>query len=178
MKLESLFYVQNNQLIKKADNAQINLKDIKSYSFDELSKNITNDSFLKINLSWAQIELGEEVYNEEVLAELRNLLKKMEEANHFALITPIVDKEFTTPEQILSFITTFNHTARRIKDCVSMVGYELPKELLGKGFDSFTNEFIQTLAIKHSQYIYFINNNNINEFNLNERIAKTDIVLL
>ncbi|NLC93985.1 MAG: hypothetical protein GX677_11165 [Treponema sp.] len=178
MKLESVFYIQKNKLIKKANDEIVNLENINSYSFDEISKNITGDNFLIINLPWSQVELEDEVYNEELLALLRDTLKKMEEVNHFAIILPVIDKNFETPEQISSFINAFNHTARRIKDCVSMVGYEFPEELVKDGLNSLTEDFIQTLAKKHEQYIYFLNLQNINKFNLQEKITNSDIVIL
>ena len=51
--------------------------------------------------------------------------------------------------QTEAFINAYNHTARRVKDCVSVAGLELPAQLKDKG------AFMETLAIKHAQYVYF-----------------------
>ena len=59
-----------------------------------------------------------------------------------------------TPEQEEAFTNAFNHTARRVKDCVSVAGFELAPELKDK------QAFMDTLAIKHAQYVYFTKKEN------------------
>ena len=62
-----------------------------------------------------------------------------------------------TPEQFELFANAYNHAARRIKDCISLVGIELPKELTAQGFgeDSEYQNFVGLLTKKHSHYVYF-----------------------
>ncbi|MCR4579913.1 MAG: hypothetical protein K5681_06160 [Treponema sp.] len=145
MKLEAIFTVKDNQLYKISDNSLVDLSSLK-----------------KIEVLWSQVELEPESYNEEFLANLRDSLKTMELTKNFAIIVPKVDKELASAEQIETFITAFNHCARRIKDCISVAGFELPEELTKSDFSaaSSAQTFMDTLAIKHAQYVYFTNEKN------------------
>ena len=138
MKLEPLFYVNKNKLYKLSDNSEVNLSSLK-----------------KIEISWAKVEIEEESYNEEFLAQLREQLKTYDESGSFVILVPLVDKALDTAEATEAFINAFNHTARRVKDCVCVVGFELPPELKD------TQAFMDTLAIKHAQYQYFSKDKNI-----------------
>ena len=93
--------------------------------------------------------MDEDIYNEEFLALLRDQLKQMENTGLYAVLVPLADKPLETPEQEEAFTCAFNHTARRVKDCTSVAGFELPPQLKDK------QSFIDTLAIKHAQYVYF-----------------------
>lgn len=136
MKLDPLFYVKENKLYKISDNSPVDIQSIK-----------------KIQIKWSEVELEPEAYNEEYLANLRDELKQLDDSNQFALLIPVVDKELKSAEDQELFINAYNHTARRIKDCVSVIGYELTAELIGDS--NFAQDFIDTLAKKHAQYIYF-----------------------
>lgn len=140
MKLDPIFTVKENKLYKISDNSAVDTESLK-----------------KIEIKWSQVELAEESYNEEYLAQLREELKAMDDAGTFALLVPIVDKPLENADQLELFINAFNHTARRVKDCVSVVGFILPEEITAKGFDAGTPaaDFMETLAIKHAQYVYF-----------------------
>ena len=140
MKLEPIFTVKENKLYKISDNSAVDTASLK-----------------KIEIKWSQVELAEESYNEEYLASLREELKTMDDAGTFALLVPIVDKPLENADQLELFINAFNHTARRVKDCVSVVGFILPEEITAKGFgeSSPAADFMETLAIKHAQYVYF-----------------------
>lgn len=140
MKLDPIFTVKENKLYKISDNSAVDTAALK-----------------KIQIKWSEVELAEESYNEEYLANLREELKAMDDAGTFAVLVPVVDKPLDSAEQIEAFINTYNHTARRVKDCVSVVGFILPEEITAKGFgeSSPAADFMETLAIKHSQYVYF-----------------------
>ena len=148
MKLDPIFTVKQNKLFKISDNTEVDAAALK-----------------KIEIKWSEVELAEESYNEEYLASLRDELKAMDDAGTFAVLVPVVDKPFDTPEQVEAFINTYNHTARRVKDCVSVTGFELPDAITAKGFDagSPASDFMETLAIKHAQYVYFANTANAPE---------------
>ncbi len=148
MKLDPIFTVKDNKLYKISDNTAVDTANLK-----------------KIEIKWSQVELAEESYNEEYLAQLREELKAMDNAGTFALLVPIVDKPLENAAQLELFINAFNHTARRVKDCVSVVGFVLPEEITAKGFDAGTpaDDFMETLAIKHAQYVYFSKNPNAPE---------------
>ena len=132
MKLDPIFTVKEKKLYKIADNSQVDTASLK-----------------RIEIPWSTVEIEDEAYNEEYLAQLREELKGMEAAGEFAVLVPLVDKALENPEQEELFINAYNHTARRVKDCTSVAGFELAAELKDK------QAFMDTLAIKHAQYVYF-----------------------
>ena len=132
MKLDPIFTVKNKKLYKISDNSEVDISTLK-----------------RIDIPWSTVELEPEAYNEEYLAQLRDQLKALEEAGLFAVLVPVADKPLETPEQEELFINAYNHTARRVKDCVSVAGLELVPQLKDK------QAFMDTLAIKHAQYVYF-----------------------
>ena len=140
MKLEKLFYVKENKLYRISDDETVDLSSLE-----------------KVLIKWSEVELEDELYNEEFLAELRNKLKQLDESNRFAILIPVVDKELKTEEQAELFTNAFNHTARRIKDCVSVAGFFIPKEIQEM---NYTQSFTETLAVKHEQYVYFTDDKN------------------
>ena len=141
MKLDSIFTIKNNTLYKIDDNSQVAPSTLK-----------------QIQIKWSTVEISDEAYNEEYLAGLRDELKAMDDAGTFAVLVPVVDKPLETAEQLELFINAFNHTARRVKDCVSVAGFVLPDAVAAKGFEagSPADDFMETLAIKHAQYVYFV----------------------
>ena len=153
MKLDSLFKVQENKLYKIADNSYVDLSCIKTLAAENAVQ--TEDYFIRLEVKWSSVELADEEYNEEFLANLRDFLKNKEEAKRFAVITPVIDRPLSNPDQQELFINAFNHTARRIKDCVSVAGMELPLEMAETGTEQFALDFMEKLAIKHAQYVYF-----------------------
>ena len=132
MKLDPIFTVKNKKLYKIADGSEVDTATLK-----------------RIDIPWSTVELEDQAYNEEYLAGLRDQLKSMEAAGEYAVLVPLVDKPLETPEQEELFINAYNHTARRVKDCVSVAGLELPAKLKGK------EAFMEALAVKHAQYVYF-----------------------
>lgn len=138
MKLDPVFTVKENKLYKIADNSEVDTKTLR-----------------QIEIPWTTVEMEDEIYNEEFLAVLRDQLKQMEAAGVYAVLIPIVDKPLENDTQVEYFINAFNHTARRVKDCESVAGFELPAELKSPAL------FIEKLAVKHAQYVYFTKNCNI-----------------
>ena len=132
MKLDPIFTVKNKKLYKLSDNSEVDTSTLK-----------------RIDIPWSTVELEPEAYNEEYLAGLRDQLKALEDAGTFAVLVPVVDKALETPEQEELFINAYNHTARRVKDCASVAGFELVPQFKDK------QAFMDTLAIKHAQYVYF-----------------------
>ena len=137
MKLDPLFTIKENKLYKIEDDSLVNL-----------------DSLKKVELKWSELELEPESYNEELLANLRNDLKSMEETGEFAIIVPVIDKDVKDYEDQEAIIAAYNHAARRIKDATSVVGFEIPKEI------EDCSDFVDALSKKHEQYIYFTKANN------------------
>ena len=156
MKLDPIFTIKNNILYKIDDNSQVATSTLK-----------------QIEIKWSTVEISDEAYNEEYLAQLREDLKSMEEAGTFAVLVPVVDKPLESPEQTEAFINTFNHTARRVKDCESVAGFVLPEEIASKGFaaGSPAQDFMETLAIKHAQYVYFVKSDSASKNGLSDNIS-------
>lgn len=132
MKLERLFEVKDSKLFKiSGEEVKIQPQMIKS-------------------VKWSDVEGDPEVYNEEFLAKLREELKALEEKNEFVLIEPVFDKSADYEQ----FTAAMKHTARRIKDCVSVIGFSIPEEILTN-----TNEnkdyYIEEMSAKHAQYCFF-----------------------
>ena len=132
MKLDPIFTVKNKKLYKISDNSEVDTSTLK-----------------RIDIPWSTVELEDEIYNEEFLASLREQLKSMEEAGSFAVLVPVADKPLDTAEAEEAFTKAYNHTARRVKDCSSVAGFELIPQLKDK------QAFMDTLAVKHAQYVYF-----------------------
>ena len=141
MKLDPIFTVKQNKLYKISSGEEVN-----------------PSGFSRIEIKWSKVELQSQIYNEEYLADLRNDLKNLEIKNRFAILVPLVDKNLDTSEETEAFIDTCNHTARRVKDCISVAGFELPAKLIAGGFGagSPAADFMEKLAIKHAQYVYFV----------------------
>lgn len=140
MKLEPVFFVKENKLYKIDDNSPF-----------------ATEQLQKIEILWSKVELEDEIYNEEFLASLRDDLKSLEVQGKFAVLVPIIDKPLENAEQIESFTNACNHTARRVKDCISVAGFEIPAEI------SDFQDFIEILSKKHAQYVYFSHNKEITD---------------
>ena len=67
MKLDPVFTVKQNKLYKIDGNSEVAAASLK-----------------RIEIKWSQVELAEESYNEEYLAQLRDELKAMDDAGTFA----------------------------------------------------------------------------------------------
>ncbi len=131
MKLQRLFEVKENILYK-----------IDGGKFD-----VTPDCIKKI--SWSDVEGEVEEYNEDFLAKLRDELKEKENEGKFVFIEGDMDKQGETEV----YIQAMKHTARRIKDCVSVIGFAIPDSIALSTSDK--DHFIDELSAKHAQYCYF-----------------------
>lgn len=128
MKLERLFEV----------------KDGKLFSVSGEEKAVTPEMIRKVR--WSEVEGNPEEYNEEFLAKLRDELKVLEEKNEFVFIEPVFDKDAGSEQ----FVAAMKHTARRIKDCVSVIGFAIPSEAV-----SAKDLFVEELSQKHKHYCFF-----------------------
>jgi hypothetical protein len=157
MKLEPLFFIKQNNLYKIQTQEKVELSKFQTISYQEFTQNPLSNEFVKIDINWSAIELEDEVYNEELLAQLRDNLKKLDENNHFAIINPIADKQISSYDDADLFINACNHMARRIKDCESVIGLELPDQIFAQ---EAAADFMDTLSKKHANYVFFANNSN------------------
>ena len=101
-------------------------------------------------VKWSDVEAGEGEYNEDFLAKLRDDLKSHEENKSFVFIEPVFDKNGDYEQ----FTASMKHCARRIKDCVSVIGFAIPEEI----FDH-KDFYIEELSAKHAQYCFFCKKN-------------------
>ena len=188
MKFDPLVKSESNKLFRLSDGAQINLSNLKTVSLkDAVSEKaeIPSDknTVTAVNVSWNEIEISDGNYNEEVLASLREYLKKLEENQCFAFIAPSAGKSFNDADQADSFIKAMVHCARRIKDAQSVIGFALAPELLEKDKNSSLDEnswsqwFVNEMNVKHGHYVYFASNAEIQKNELSAVISKTNYIL-
>lgn len=97
-------------------------------------------------VKWSDVENAPEEYNEDFLAKLREDLKAMEEKKEFVFIEPVYDKNGGAEQ----FTAAMKHCARRIKDCVSVIGFAIPSEILSQ-----RDFYIEELSAKHGHYCFF-----------------------
>ena len=160
MKLEPLFFIKQNNLYKIQTQEKVELSNFQTISYQEFTQNPLSNEFVKIDINWSSIELEDEVYNEELLAQLRDNLKKLDENNHFAIINPIADKQISSYDDADLFINACNHMARRIKDCESVIGLELPDQIFAQDAAA---DFMDTLSKKHANYVFFANESKVKQ---------------
>ena len=127
MKLERLFDAKNGKLYDK--NGEVVSLEGKIFP-----------------VKWSDVEENPEEYNEDFLAKLRDELKSLEGNGKFVFIEPIFDKNASAEQ----FTAAMKHCARRIKDCVSVIGFSIPDEI----FENRAN-YIEEISAKHAHYCFF-----------------------
>lgn len=127
MKLERLFEVKESKL----------------YTVTGESVSIEEKAF---PVKWSDVEAGAEEYNEDYLAKLRDDLKALEETKNFVFIETVFDKDAGYEQ----FTAAMKHTARRIKDCISVIGFSIPTQILAN-----KSYYIEELSAKHQHYCFF-----------------------
>ncbi|MBR4385135.1 MAG: hypothetical protein IKP51_01295 [Treponema sp.] len=154
MKLEPLFTSKDNSLFA-IDGTAVSTENCSLLGAKDLTASsqlpADNKCPLLVNISWEEIGLDETSYNEELLANLRDFLKVLDEQNRFAIIVPEAGNSGLTDAQKENFTASCKHCARRIKDCKSVIGFAIPEEA-----DAAT--FMEELSQKHAHYIYFSKN--------------------
>ena len=141
MKLEAQF--------KSADN-RLYFLDGRELAVDSSVKDVNHEKggLVFIDMPWEKVGLDEDSYNEEFLAQMRDFLKKMEDDSAFAVIVPCAEKIPGTSAEKEDFVASMKHSARRIKDAKSVVGYAIPAYIDAQAF-------IEEFRPKHAHYIYF-----------------------
>ena len=128
MKLERLFEVKDSRL----------------YSVGGAEVPVTPDMVKTVK--WSEVETSPESYDEAFLANLRDELKKLEDEKKFVVIEPVVDKD----DGFEPFTAAMCHTARRIKDCVSVIGFAVPENFVNNAVS-----YMEELSKKHLHYCFF-----------------------
>ena len=131
MKFEKLFESKNHRLYKVS------------------GEEVTVTAKMAYPVKWSDVEGAEEEYKEDYLARLRDDLKALEEKGEYVFLEPVYDKD-ATPGQ---FNNAMKHTARRVKDCKSVIGMALPEQVAGDA--DVLNDFLEKITEKHPHYVYF-----------------------
>ncbi len=131
MKFEKLFESKNHRLYKIS------------------GEEVTVTAKMAYPVKWSDVEGVEEEYKEDYLARLRDDLKALEEKDEYVFLEPVYDKD-ATPGQ---FNNAMKHTARRVKDCKSVIGMALPEQVAGDA--DVLNDFLEKITEKHPHYVYF-----------------------
>src|SRR5574344_1950824 len=152
MKLDPLFKSENNKLYT-LDGIEVAVAGCPVLSAEQcaVQKNGVAgcgvEKVCAVTLPWSLVGTEEGGYNEELLAALRDWLKVLEEKELFAFMVPVADKPVGVAEKA-EFTASMKHCARRIKDCVSVVGFAIPEEV-------DADLFVAELSEKHAQYVFF-----------------------
>ncbi|MBS7261064.1 MAG: hypothetical protein KIG91_05300 [Treponema sp.] len=160
MKLDPIFEVKNNSLFLIADGSAVNPS---SFSFVEFNQ--------------SDIELDEEVYNEETLAAWREEFLVKAEKGEFVVLAPHASLDLTNVLNFERFCNTCNHTARRVKDCKSVAGFLFDETFLSENAELRVADFIELLAKKHAQYVYFVQKSVAEKLKIGDLLHKHAIVV-
>lgn len=110
----------------------------------------------KIQVAYKDIVLPGGGPNEEYLAALRNQLKDLEAQGQEAMLVPdLCAQDCKDVDAALEVTAAYKHCARRVKDCQSVKGFEIPAvfasmERGGELADNFKAELLE----KHPHYVF------------------------
>lgn len=128
--------------------------------------------FVRVPLE--SVALGDGNYDESLLAALRIFLKNLETSGSWAILAPVCAGASASEKSSANMnvsasagvaratgenlsasecVSAISHTARRVKDCKSVVGVEIPPDFS----EQDTAALIAELSRKHKHYIYFRN---------------------
>lgn len=158
MRLQSRYKNVNRTLVSLASGAVVSASQLQSAdggrafgvsAFDKGTR------FGAVKVLWQDVETEKGQYNEAYLAALRDSLKTLEQGNIDAIIVPVTEGLAGADEEhsFEQFIDDMTHTARRIKDCASVLGFAIPDEMAQD--EKAVGMFIDALNVKHPQYVYF-----------------------
>ena len=109
----------------------------------------------KVLVPYKNVALFPEEYDESFLAMLRDMLKALEEDGCHAIIVPVVnDVVFKDSDNTSYFTAAMKHCARRIKDCTSVIGFEIPAGFAAYPDAALLEEYIDELSKKHQHYVF------------------------
>ncbi|MBP3709174.1 MAG: hypothetical protein J6I73_02010 [Treponema sp.] len=125
-------------------------------ALEQFARSFDDAFIVAVRVPRSSVDIGETRYDEAFLAVLRTFLKNREARNSFCntyeIIVPECDNSAVYSEEAaMRFIAAMCHTARRIKDCASVIGFAIPEAFS----TSQATAFIEEMRIKHSHYIFF-----------------------
>lgn len=190
MKFDPLLKYENNKLSCIASEENISAENIFVCNMEdfinsngECVKVQSVPTVVGVKVPVKTIEISDGNYNEDILAKFRDVLKSFENTNLFIFVIPVIEHKFSSAEEADSVISAMKHTARRIKDCESVVGFDIPVEFLlqdtGKDLDenSWTLWFVSEMSAKHKHYLYFVSEIAVEETDLYAKVSEKDFVL-
>ncbi len=183
MKFEPLFKSENNKLVNIESGDIYSTGNLHWVYGENISAACLPDSKKKVVavlIKWSAVELEPGAYNEEFLATLRDYLKTLENNGFYAFVVPETVRPLPDADAVQSYIDAMVHCARRIKDCVSVVGFAIPAELLKKdsdlGVNSYAQWFMNEMNVKHAHYVYFADKAVIAEKALEEALKESVLI--
>lgn len=156
MKLtEKDYYIQDEKLFKNnadcfSKTQNISISDENSLKND-LFNSVESDILGILSIETNSVCVDGESFNESFLAQLREVLKSLENENKTVVFTLIGDFSKNTESEV------FYHVARRIKDCAAVAGIVF-EESTEK---AKAKEIITALRKKHPEYVYFTQTENL-----------------
>ena len=188
MKQNTLFRSEKNSLVRIEDNLAFSTSELNAVSLEKAASGTAEipsgkNTVTAVTVPWHSVELEPGVYNEEILAALRTYLKKLEENGRFAFIVPEAEESLSDADSAGSFISAMVHTARRVKDCKSVIGFALPEQFIrndgsaGISADGYSRWFINDMNVKHSHYVYFADDALMEQLHLDAESSFRGLVL-
>lgn len=162
----------NYTLIMKLE-AKVFLKDNQLYNVSDSSL-LDENKVVEFEVEQGVVEIEEDIYNEELLAALRDEMKALDAENRYAWIKIVSDSDLSS--DLEAFTNTFNHTARRVKDCECVIGFILSENLLAMGMEA-VESFCEVIAKKHAQYIHMAPKSLAEKYNLTEALTGAGILV-
>lgn len=171
LKKSEPFFKLEDSVIKNinGDTLCLSATELSVSSFDFASSHSTleslknNASVLIWNILWKDVESAVDEYNEDLLAKLRLAIKDSQELGFYSIIN-LQPRDFalfgTDNLEYMKehFLDALYHTARRLKDCESILGFEHISDFIPMN-DSEKIEYsklvVDKLYKKHPHYIYF-----------------------
>ncbi len=145
---KTIFDSENNPI--KFISANIESRTISDASLKKLEEE--NVNLLHWKVLWSDVEkTGEEEYDENFLASFREELKNIEEKNIWIIINWDFAKPTWGGDELINGIEAAKHTARRIKDCKNVIGFEIAGDVSAQ----IQTALAETLTPKHKHYMYF-----------------------
>lgn len=191
MKFDPLFRSEGNRLFRLSDGREIDALRARPENLSEIIQSASpcaaalragSERLTAVTVPYGAVALSDGGYNEEALAALRSYLKVLEGARCPAFLVPLAGEPLSDPDETDSFIKAAAHTARRVKDCASVVGFAVPQEFLDGGASCFGEDsraawFTGELSAKHAHYLFFVDENDVIRRGLRAEIARTALVL-
>lgn len=149
-----LFFKDNGQIVSTEQLILLNAHEIPldATALEKFACSFNGAHIVVVRVLWSSVELSEGGYDESFLAALRTFLKCRELHNLYEIIVPECGSNvMQSEESAVQFTAAMCHTARRIKDCASVIGFALPKEFS----EQQAAHFIDAMSAKHAQYVYF-----------------------